>query len=207
MANVPDVIGPSISDDARSDIESGRPYRVDLRLRGTCPILFCRWSNEAVAAKAKAAKGSVTKRTDNVESYVWRCEDGTIGIPGEYLRQSALEAARYRQDPRSPRKSARDLVKAGLVSETVIASLGKSTWDFLDQRRVVVQRSSVTRSRPAFLAGWETDFALVVNLPEYIGPEFIYELIADAGRLVGIGDFRPTYGRFMIVRFAVNSLT
>jgi len=206
MANVPVIIEP-ISDDARSGIESGIPYRVDLRLRGICPILFCRWSNEAVAAKASAAKGSATKRSDNVESYVWRCADKTIGIPGEYLRQATLGAAKYRQDPRSPRKSALDLVKAGLVSATDIASLGKTTWDYLDQRRVVVQRSAITRSRPAFLAGWEADFSLIVNLPEYIGPEFLYEMVSSAGRLVGIGDFRPTYGRFIIVKFTVDSLT
>jgi len=206
MANVPDVLAP-ISDDARAQIEAGRPYRVELRLRGSVPILFCRWSSEAVAAKASAAKGSVAKRTDNVESYVWRCPDGTIGIPGEYLRQATLESARFRQDPRSPRKSARDLVKAGLVPETDVASLGKTTWDFLDQRRVVVQRSAVTRSRPAFHAGWEADFALIVHLPEYIGPDFLYDLVASAGRLVGIGDFRPTYGRFVITRFSVDTLT
>jgi hypothetical protein len=69
------------------------------------------------------------KKTDDLESYVYRCDDYTIGVPGEYFRQSIINAAKFRQDPRSPRKSAMDLYKAGIVSLTELSSLGKSTWD------------------------------------------------------------------------------
>ena len=56
--------------------------------------------------KAKAAKNSKAKKTDNLETYVYRCDNGNLGIPGEYLRGSVINAAKYRQDPRSPRASA-----------------------------------------------------------------------------------------------------
>lgn len=41
----------------------------------------------------------------------------------------------------------------------------------------------------------------MVNLPEYISPELLHALLTDAGRLIGVGDFRPTYGRFRVIRF------
>jgi hypothetical protein len=94
-----------------------------------------------------------------------------------------------------------DLFKAGLVVLTELASLGKETWDYLDQRRVVVQRNGVNRIRPAMYKGWRATVELQILLPEYITREVLGAAITNAGRLVGIGDFRPTYGRFHVVEF------
>lgn len=182
-------------------IEEGFPYRVEVTIEGVADLLFHRWNDEAVAEKASAAKGSAAKKTDNVESYVYRLPNGNLALPGEYLRQATIHAAKFRQDPRSPRKSAMDLFKAAVVSLTPLSDLGVAEWDYLDRRRVVVQRSAVTRSRPAMLVGWRASFVLMCNLPEYIPPSFLNETISAAGRLIGVGDFRPTYGRYIIQRF------
>ena len=88
-----------------------------------------------VSHKTHAKKGSKSKKTDDIESYVYRNDAGEICLPGEYLRQAIILAAKYRQDPRSPRKSAMDLYKAGVVSLTPLASLGKDRWDYEDKRR------------------------------------------------------------------------
>jgi hypothetical protein len=191
----------SATNDALDDIESSMPYVARIRLEGVAALLFHRWSDDAVEAKSKAVKGSKAKKSDNVESYVWRNADGDICLPGEYLRQSVIMAAKFRQDPRSPRKSAMDLFKAGVVSVTDLASLGVKDWDYLVRRRAVVQRSAITRMRPAMLAGWSVDVDLQVLLPEYITPHMLHAVLVDAGRLVGVGDFRPTYGRFQVTRF------
>jgi len=96
-----------------------------------------------------------------------------------------------------------DLFKAGVVSLTDLASLGVKDWDYLDRRRVMVQRNGITRVRPAMLKGWKATFLLQVLLPEYIDPQMLNEVIQQAGRFVGIGDFRPTYGRFVVTKFEV----
>lgn len=179
------------------------PYRAEITIEGSAPILFHRWSVEGVAAKASAAKGSKAKKTDDVESYLYRDAAGHIAIPGEYLRQSVIEAAKYRQDPRSPRKCAKDLFKAAIISLTDLASTGVVEPDYLDRRRVCVQRAAVTRVRPALNAGWSATFQMMVQTPEYISPQTLNAVIADAGRLVGVGDFRPSYGRFVVTSFAI----
>jgi hypothetical protein len=180
------------------------PYSVSVTIQGVCPLLFHRWNVEAVAAKAAARKGSQQKKTDDVESYVYRDDKDYICIPGEYVRQSLIGAARYMQDPRSPRKSAVDLFKAGIVSKTELASLGTKKWDYLDQRRVQVQRNALTRVRPAFHSGWQASFDFTILLPEYITREVLQDAFVKAGALVGIGDMRPTYGRFVVIRFVVH---
>lgn len=179
------------------------PYRVNITIEGVAPIMFHRWSCEAVEAKATAAKGSKTKREDNVESYLYRDSTGEIAIPGEYLRQAIIEAAKFRQDPRSPRKCAKDLYKAALISLTDLATTGATDPDYLDRRRVCVQRAAVTRVRPVLNAGWSATFQMMVQTPEYISPQTLNTVVADAGRLVGVGDFRPSYGRFVVTGFTV----
>jgi hypothetical protein len=195
-----------VSSGAEYVVRASEPYVVTVAIEGTSAILFHRWLCESVEAKARAAKGSAAKKTDDIESYVWRCPDGTIGLPGEYLRGAICGpagAAKYRQDPRSPRKSALDLYKAAVVSLTDVASLGSKDWDYLDQRRVTVQRAGVTRMRPAFLPGWKAVFDLQILLPEYVPPMDLLDVITRAGQLVGVGDFRPTFGRFQVTNFHV----
>jgi len=190
-----------VTNGGEHDISMGQPYMVRIDVVGVADFLFHRWNSEAVDEKSKAAKGSKAKKTDNLESYVYRAENGNLAIPGEYFRQAIITAAKFRQDPRSPRKSAMDLYKAGVVSLTHRADLGSAKWDYDDRRRVVVQRSGVNRTRPAMQTGWRVSVDLMVNLPEYIPPHDLNEVITNAGRLVGVGDFRPSYGRFQIVGF------
>jgi hypothetical protein len=200
------AIGPEITNGGKVAIESGVPYGVEVRIVGAADLIFHRWNVEGVEAKGKAAKGSKAKKTDDIESYVYRDDAGDICLPGEYLRQSIINAAKYRQDPRSPRKSAMDLFKAGIVSLTPLASLGVTVWDYEHKCRVTVQRNGITRVRPALKTGWQADLLLMVNLPEYIPPDGLLDVIVNAGRLVGVGDSRPTYGRFQVVRFELTGL-
>lgn len=184
-------------------IEMGLPYVARVTLEGVADLLFHRWNCEAVAEKAAAAKGSKAKKSDNLESYVYRTDRGELAIPGEYLRGAIINAAKFRQDPRSPRKSAMDLYKAGVVSLTALAPLGADDWDYEHRCRVMVQRNGVTRVRPAMKAGWRATFDLQVNLPEYVSKDALHDVIVNAGRLIGLADFRPTYGRFRVTQFEV----
>lgn len=183
------------------DIAHSEPYTVIVTVEGTSDLLFHRWNCEAVEEKAKAAKNSKAKKEDNIESYVYRNDAGELCLPGEYLRQSIIHAAKFRQDPRSPRKSAMDLFKAGVVCMSPFATLGMTEWDYEHKARVQVQRNGVTRVRPAIRAGWQAEVSLLVLVPEYIDRPLLQGVIQDAGRLVGVGDFRPTYGRFAVVAF------
>lgn len=197
-----DNIGGEVPTNGAAEvIEFSMPYVAHIGIKGVADMLFHAWNCEAVEKKAGEAKGSKGKKTDNVESYVYRNDDNLICLPGEYLRQAIIAAAKFRQDPRSPRKSAMDLYKAGVLSLTALAPLGKETWDYLHKCRVQVQRNGVTRTRPAFRSGWEAEFDMMVNLPEYIRPDDLHEVIVNAGRLIGLADFRPTYGRFQVVGF------
>jgi hypothetical protein len=191
----------NVSNGAKEQIAIGEPWTCMVEIAGSADLLFHRWNNEAVAEKAAAKKGSAAKKSDNVESYVYRNDAGELCLPGEYLRGAIVGAAKFKQDPRSPRKSAMDLFRAGVISLTPLASLGCTDWDYLDQRRVVIQRNGVTRTRPAMRAGWKAEIQLMINIPEYIDQAFLLDVLGTAGKLIGVGDFRPTYGRFNVTGF------
>lgn len=209
----PIALGGDVSNAGASTISLDEPYRVEVTIVGDSPLLFHRWQSDAVETKAKAAKGSAAKKSDDVESYVWRDANGIIGMPGEYVRGSMVDprngAAKYQQDPRSSRKSALDLFRAGVVALTDLAPIIRAdgskadTWDYVDRRRVSVQRAGVTRERPAFHAGWSVELQFMVLLPQYIDQRLLHRTLVDGGRLVGVADFRPTFGRFSVSRFAL----
>jgi hypothetical protein len=204
-AQVRPIGGDVPTNGGKDTIDLSQPYVAEVAIQGVSDFLFHRWNCEAVEEKGRAAKGSKAKKIDDVESYVYRTESGELAIPGEYLRMAIIGAAKFRQDPRSPRKSAMDLFKAAVVPLTILAPLGKTTWDYEDKRRVVIQRNGVNRVRPALRVGWKVSFDMMVNLPEYVPADMLNDVIQAAGRLVGIGDFRPTYGRFQVVGFKVRS--
>ncbi len=197
-----------ITNGAKETIEAGIPYRLEVVIVGTAPLLFHAWNIESVAEKAAAPKGSKTKKQDNIESYVYRTPDGHLGVPGQNFAAAIQMAGKFMQDPRSPRKSAFDLCKAGVIPLSTIAPFLPETtkWDFEHACRVTVQRAGVTRVRPAMREGWRIGFDLLITTPEYLPPATMAHLIGQAGRLVGLCDFRPTYGRFAVEKMQAHML-
>lgn len=196
-----------VSNDGQNAIGMETPFTVEVSLKGTTPFLFHRWSNEAVAAQQAAKKNSIVKKSDNVESYVFRNEKKELCIPAEYVRMSIINSGKYDQHPQKPRASAFDLFKAGIVCSPDLCPLNGGEayeWDALDQRRVVIQRSSITRSRPMMKTGWEIDLEITSLLPDLIDFNFLNKTLIRAGQLIGIGDFRPSFGRFTVVRFKLK---
>jgi hypothetical protein len=180
-------------------LEGESPVKVRVSIVGTAPIIMHAWNIESIDEKANAPKGSKAKKTDDIESYVYRTEDGFLGVPGTNFHAALIEAGRRMQDPSSPRKSAKDLVRAAIVPLTVIAPFEPHTkeWDYEDARRVTVQRAGVTRIRPAMHSGWKLTFELLITAPHYVSPPVLATLVNTAGLLIGLCDFRPTFGRFV----------
>ncbi len=70
------------------------------------------------------------------------------------------------------------------------------TGRFIDYRGVVIQRARTMRARPRF-DDWKLTVTLLVD-EDAINPREVLAAYQYAGRLVGIGDFRPRFGRFEV---------
>ncbi|MBI5670654.1 MAG: hypothetical protein HZC41_21895 [Chloroflexi bacterium] len=69
--------------------------------------------------------------------------------------------------------------------------------------RVKVQRAAVARSRLQIGEGWELQFRLEV-IDEQLPAPTLKAILEEAGRAIGIGDYRPRYGRFGVQQFEVG---
>jgi hypothetical protein len=78
--------------------------------------------------------------------------------------------------------------------------LGKREPDEIDKRPVVVRGSRILRQRPMMREGWELSFTINI-LEEQLPSEVVRKILEHAGKYVGIGDFRPRFGRFEVVEF------
>lgn len=68
--------------------------------------------------------------------------------------------------------------------------------NFTDMRPVRIQKNAVMRCRPIFNS-WSLTFT-VNYLPNVLNKDQIQEAVESAGLQIGVGDYRPKYGRFMV---------
>lgn len=71
----------------------------------------------------------------------------------------------------------------------------------IDSRPCVVQRARIMRHRSR-LESWTLKFQIEID-DEILPPEHVHEMLSDAGRRAGLGDYRPQrggpFGRFQVV--------
>ena len=90
-----------------------------------------------------------------------------------------------------------------ILSPILVNGEPTKEWEYDDRQCVCIMRSAITRTRPAFKKGWQVDFSLISLVPDLVTPDFLRKLVDNAGLLIGLGDFRPTYGRFRVVHWEI----
>lgn len=88
-----------------------------------------------------------------------------------------------------------DIEPIYLDGETRSADEHLSTWDNVDIRSVAVQRARVMRSRPIIRAPWTVTHTFEY-MDDEINPAELQQILDRAGKIVGIGDYRPRFGTF-----------
>lgn len=190
------------------------PFTVECTIKGTSPALFHAFDVTEYRRKEQAKKGSREKKTDNIQSYVYRNKAGELCWPGLNFKAALVNASKRFQDPGRPRATAHDLMRAGIVVDPYLAPItmdgkkltGDEPWNEyggVDSRGVVVNQSKIIRDRPFLNEGWECSFNIMVNDSELISPEFLYEIVQRSCNFSGLGDYRPDFGRYSIQKFDV----
>lgn len=187
-------------------------------IRGTRPLLhhngrlkdpLDEWTKKLKVATAKKQK------SDEDHTHVSRIEfegamywDKRLGpyLPTDNLQACLIEGARKR--------------KLGKVFEALVEVLPPDDADgyaleykgpraidemwgdggFLLRKDAKVGASAIMRTRPKFAAGWKCIFGIEV-LDGGATAEQLRQALDDAGMLVGIGDWTPRYGRFVVEKF------
>lgn len=67
---------------------------------------------------------------------------------------------------------------------------------FILRKGVAVQKSRLIRIRPMFPTGWKLRFELEYD-ETIVNEKNLLKAVQDAGALIGLGDWRPKFGRFL----------
>jgi hypothetical protein len=160
------------------------------------------------STKAHKELTSKRKKTDEDHELILHSEwlgslyfDDSIGpyVPGINVESMLMEAAKA-QKLGKKFKSAIMVVEDRIKLDYEGPRDRKQLFNdqrFVDIRSVKVQQARIHRCRPIF-SSWSITFQLnfdqaLVDLRE------IKKALEDAGQIVGLGDFRPRFGRFEVV--------
>lgn len=127
----------------------------------------------------------------------WETEDGLLGIPAAAVWRTIFDAAKaYKRGEDIKRAlSFEDVTRPVYIGERTV-SCDEFTADpgNIDYRPVKLMGRKTMRARP-ILRQWATVQELTL-LTDVVDPRDLGPILERAGRLVGLGDWRPIYGTF-----------
>jgi hypothetical protein len=167
-----------------------------VKVKGMAPLLFNRYPDEDNPdGKSKAKRVQPTK-DEQVEKSLYRNEKGKIYQPSEHFVGSMVKAGtNFKLEGK---KTYKDVVKGGVFIEPLKIEHLKQAY-VADWRGVVIPstRGRVMKGR-ARMDEWELEFDLICIDPR-AEDNVIKNILEYAGAYIGVGDYRPRYGRFEVV--------
>lgn len=136
---------------------------------------------------------------EQAEPVAYRLANGTLCQPAEHVFQALCKAAVEFKVKGKGKKTYKDAVKGNVVVEPEYLSHQRADYE-IDSRPVRIQRSRIVRHRP-HLPEWMLSFTLTVLDKNAVPASVLNNIIVKAGQTVGIGDYRPRFGRFIVTSF------
>jgi len=170
------------------------------RIKGIAPLLFNRFPEEDYGEDRPGGKGGKKKapltKEKQVERSLYLMDNKTVYQPAEHLVGSMIKAGVAFKLQGAGRKTMKDVMKAGLFVEPLkIPHINQKY--ITDWRPVIINRGRVMKGR-ARMDQWELKFEMVC-IDDRATAKDVEEILTYAGGYVGIGDYRPRYGRFEVV--------
>lgn len=186
-------------------------YQVKGQIQGVADILFNKMLEDELEPGSSAGlKGRVSTEERVTEAWK-RCykDENGVYLPGWNLKVCLIEGCK-KSGIKVGRGSAASYLSASVFPDKVLyfVSDGGSIIPDVDNVHVTWGRrpprtgGACMVRRPMLNSGWLLDFTLTV-VDDRRSPEEIHRSLVEAGMLVGLGSWRPEYGRFVITGWEV----
>jgi hypothetical protein len=149
--------------------------------------------------KPKLRRGEHLDPKVEAESYLYKDEKGNIVIPARVIKACIRNAGRNYTVKGRGKTTFASMIRAGLEITPENIPLISDGWK-VDVQSVIIQRNRIPRARPRF-DSWELEFEIVNKDPTIINKDVLKQILIDAGKYYGIGDYRPDYGLFEVINF------
>lgn len=129
----------------------------------------------------------------------WDDDDGLI-IPSDNIErciQLGAQKSRVGKDVQAAVFCVEPHTKLDYEGPITKDKLFNADGRFILRKGVKVQTSRIIRIRPMIPTGWKLSFELEFD-DTIVNPKTLAKAMQDAGALIGLGDWRPKFGRFMV---------
>lgn len=179
--------------------------RINVEIKGVTPLLMNKFNEEALENKTR--NKNETPR-ESAEKCAYKGEDGILYIPAECIFSCIIAAGSFHKLGKNKVTTMKSsLIPSGITIDPKPASL--NTGDFeVDSRAVVIPSTGarIMKHRPR-LDEWHASFSIEVDKTVF-SEKFVREIIDDAGKKVGLLDFRPArkgyFGKFKVTKWEIN---
>ena len=174
--------------------------RYSVAIKGMSPLLMNRFL-PAELLETKVKRGNA--KDVNVEDKLYLTEDGRPYVPSTYIRNSLIEAGKSIRIKGKGKSTYSKLLGSSLIVQPDNIIINSSTgWESFTTTAVnPTTKGRVMVTRPMF-KDWTLSFEAVVL--DDISEEVFRNILDEAGRYVGIGDWRPAkkgmYGKFIVTK-------
>lgn len=173
--------------------------RVSGTIEGVAPLLFSRMYQDLGAPGGKPSPEEIAQEPF---MKLHRDEHGCF-IPSVSFKQCLLNGAKM-GNIKDGRRSYATVLEATFFPEGNLY-LGKETFDDVFEtwgRRPPGPRGAAIMLRyPRFAVGWCADFTGILTMGDQHTVAAVQQALEAAGLLVGLGSWRPEYGRFIVRSF------
>lgn len=182
---------------------------IDVTIEQLTPYLMDRFTNEAAESIKKGTGPSIKSKTRDprkeAEQTAYVDENGRLYIPSEHIMGAFRNAGKYHK---VGRRQASNLCMAAMsIQQMRISLLDPDTEEPYHLKDIEVDERSIAttygRQIKFRACVYKYRAKFTIDLEDIFTPDFAYEILADAGKKIGIGSYTPRtsgpFGRFKIV--------
>ncbi len=181
--------------------------QIKVTIQGVTPLLMNRFTeqNEIKVSSGLSGVhvGGKPAPREQAKQKAYMDEEGNLFLPGPNLFSCLIQAGTFHKSGKSKVTTMKSsLIPAGMCVMDIVCPLNSTEFE-VDSRSVVIPSTGgrIMCHRPR-LDKWSLSFTLDIDT-EMFSPQFVRLLVDDAGRKIGLGDFRPArkgpFGKFVVV--------
>ena len=183
--------------------------KVSVQIEGQTPLLMNRFTDETEvklnSGTSAVARGDKGTPREQAERTAYKDDRGDLYIPGPNLFRAIIDAGKFHKVGKSKVTTQKStLVTAAMALSAIVIPLNTKAFE-VDSRSVVIPSTGgrIMKYR-ARLDKWSMTFDLEVDTTMFsVG--FARTLVDDAGKRIGLGDFRPDrkgpFGKFNVTKW------
>jgi len=173
-------------------------YKV--KIVGIKPLLMNK-PNLTTTEGKKRRRSEIPDPESEAKSRLYLDKKGNIVIPSLNVKACIRSAGRNYKVPQRKATYA-SMIRAGLdIEPSPYIPLIHDSWE-IDIRPVVVQGNRILRARPRF-DKWALEFRIINRDPTILHRDMVKQILEDAGKYYGLGDYRPEFGLFKVEMFKI----